>query len=316
MSTLSNTVFIEERNEKMVFDQDVFVKELRKRKEYIENYLKEYLGDKPDDMALIHQAMHYAVMNGGKRLRPIMVLEGTAIAGGKPESVMLAACAIEMIHSYSLVHDDLPAMDDDDFRRGKPTCHRAFGEANAILTGDALLTGAFELMARNADVDGIDLKDVIRVIREVSHAAGSEGMIGGQIMDLAGEDQIAHFDLSILHGLKTGELFKASLRAGAILGRLNEDGLEALTQFGTHFGLAFQITDDILDVSGDQSLIGKPVGSDEKNVRTTYTSLFGVEGARKKAQQCVEDCLKSLSIFGTQADFLRDLARFTLFRTS
>jgi len=300
----------------MSFNLDVFVSELQRRKEYIDNYLGNYLEGLPANPPPIHQAMHYAVMNGGKRLRPILVLEGTAIAGGKAEDVMPTACAIEMIHSYSLVHDDLPAMDDDDFRRGKPTCHRVFGEANAILTGDALLTAAFEMMANNAEIDGVELRDVIRVIREVAQAAGSQGMIGGQVMDLAGEDQGEPFDLSVLHGLKTGELFKASLRIGAILCRLSDDGLEALTKYACHFGLAFQITDDILDVCGDQSLIGKPVGSDAKNVRTTYTSLYGLEGARTKAHQSVEACLDSLSLFAAEADFLRDLARFTLCRTS
>lgn len=300
----------------MDFDLVGFGLELRKRKEYIDECLQAFLGGPPAYPPLIHQAMGYAVMNGGKRLRPIMVLEGAALAGCTPERVLPTACALEMIHSYSLVHDDLPAMDDDDFRRGQPTCHRVFGEANAILAGDALLTGAFELMACNAERDGIQLKDVVRVIREVAHAAGSQGMIGGQVLDLAGEDPDGSFDLSLLHSLKTGELFKASLRAGAILGGLSERGLQALTEFGGHFGLAFQITDDVLDVSGDQRLLGKPVGSDLKNVRTTYTSLFGVEGALEKAQLSVAACLESLNMFGPEANFLRNLARFTLGRTS
>ena len=300
----------------MSFNPDHFGQELKTRKEHIEKSLEKFLNMVGGTPPIIQQAMHYAVMNGGKRLRPIMVLEGSTIAGGKAEGVLPTACAIEMLHSYSLVHDDLPAMDDDDFRRGQPTCHRVFGEANAILTGDALLTGAFELMAYNAAIDGIELSNVVRVIREVAHAAGSQGMIGGQVMDLAGQEEDTDFDPSIMHSLKTGELFKASLRAGAILSQLDEKGLEALTQFGHCFGLAFQITDDILDVSGDQNLIGKPVGSDEKNIRTTYTSLFGVEGARVKAQQSVEACLDILTVFGTEADFLRNLARFTLYRTS
>jgi geranylgeranyl diphosphate synthase type II len=300
----------------MNFDMDLFTQELKTRKGYIDKSLDKFLGGEPQYPPLIHRAMHYAVLNGGKRLRPIMVLEGARIAGGNYESVIPTACAIEMIHSYSLVHDDLPAMDDDDFRRGQPTCHKVFGEANAILTGDALLTGAFELMADNALIDGIELKDVVRVIREVSRAAGSQGMIGGQVLDLAGENQAVAYYLSVLHGLKTGELFKASLRAGAILNKMDEEGLEALTQFGKNFGLAFQITDDILDVIGDQNLIGKPVGSDEKNVRTTYISLFGVEGAKEKAEQSVQACMASLAVFGSEAEFLRDLARFTLSRTS
>lgn len=300
----------------MSLNVEAFEQELKQRKKYIDTCLEKYLGGPAAYPPVIHQAMYYAVMNGGKRLRPVLVLEGTAIAGGKAEQVLPTACAIEMIHSYSLVHDDLPAMDNDDFRRGKPTCHRVFGEANAILAGDALLTAAFEFMTRNAEIAGIEVIDVIRVIREIAHAVGSQGMIGGQVLDLAGADQEESPDLSVLHGLKTGELFKASLRAGAILCRFNEEGIEALTRFATHFGLAFQITDDILDVSGDQVLIGKPVGSDAKNVRTTYTSLYGLEGARVKAQQSVEACLDSLSIFASEADFLRNLAAFILHRTS
>lgn len=298
----------------MSFNIEYFTQELRTRKEYIDNCLGRFMGDGSEKLPLINQAMHYAVFNGGKRLRPIMVIEGAIIAGEKAEQVIPTACAMEMIHSYSLVHDDLPAMDDDDFRRGKPTCHIVFGEANAILTGDALLTGAFEVMAENASIEGIRVIDVVRVIREVARAAGSQGMIGGQVMDLSADEH--NYDLSILHGLKTGELFKASLRAGAILGQMDEAGLQALTQFAHHFGLAFQITDDILDVTGDQTLIGKPVGSDEKNVRTTYTSLYGVQGAREKAEQSVHACLESLAVFGAKAEFLRNLAQFTLYRTS
>lgn len=300
----------------MSFNAEIFQQELQQRKKYIDTCLENYLGGPPAYPPVIHQAMYYAVMNGGKRLRPILVLEGTAIAGGKADNVMPVACAIEMIHSYSLVHDDLPAMDNDDFRRGKPTCHRVFGEANAILTGDALLTAAFELMTHNTEIAGVEVIDVIRVIQEIAHAVGSQGMIGGQVLDLACSDQEESTDLIVLHGLKTGELFKASLRAGAILSRFNEEGLQALTRFATHFGLAFQITDDILDVSGDQALIGKPVGSDAKNVRTTYTSLYGLEGAQAKARQSIEACLDSLSIFASEAEFLRNLARYVLSRTS
>jgi geranylgeranyl diphosphate synthase type II len=300
----------------MSFNLDTFLRELNHRKGLIENNLNMYWGKDNNNLSLIDQAMGYALFNGGKRLRPIMVVEGAVIAGKKPESVLPAACAIEMIHSYSLVHDDLPAMDNDDYRRGKPTCHRVFGEANAILAGDALLTGAFELITRNADMDGIEIRDVLQVIREVAAAAGSKGMVGGQVMDLANDNIGNERDLSLLHSMKTGALFKVALRAGAILGQMDEKGLSALTDFGTQFGLAFQITDDILDVNGDESLLGKPVGSDIKNVRTTYTSIFGIEGARKKALKIVENCLDSLVGFGSEADFLRNLARFTLFRTS
>jgi hypothetical protein len=176
--------------------------------------------------------------------------------------------------------------------------------------------GAFELMASNADIEAVKLPAVIKTIREVARAIGSQGMIGGQVMDLAGEDHCAEFDLKTLHSLKTGELFIASLRAGGILGGISESGLNALTRFGHCFGLAFQITDDILDISGDQNQMGKPVGSDQKNIRTTYTSLYGLDGAQEQAEQSVNECLAALAGFGNEADFLRDLAQFTLHRTS
>lgn len=301
----------------MSFDLQAFNQEIGKRKAYIDSCLKQYLSSEDSYPPVIHQAMHYAVFNGGKRLRPIMLIEASQIAGGTAEKVMPAACAIELIHSYSLVHDDLPAMDDDDFRRGKPTCHRVFGEANAILTGDALLTSAFELMARNADVEGIDPKNVIRMIGEIAAAAGSQGMVGGQVIDLASEGQnIDYKTLQKLHSLKTGQLFKAALRAGAILNNMDEKALQVLSLYAEHFGLAFQISDDILDVQGDESLIGKPVGSDLKNNKTTYTSLFGVEGASQLLGQSIEICLSALENFGQEADFLRDLAQFILYRKS
>lgn len=298
-------------------DIDLFLLEMNRRKQNIDNYLEQIMIKDNTFPPIIHQAMRYAIFNGGKRLRPIMVLEGSRIAGGNPEDVLMIACAMEMIHSYSLVHDDLPAMDDDDLRRGKPTCHRVYGEANAILTGDALLTGAFQMMASSIVMPGIDPLKLLQVINDIALAAGSEGMIGGQVLDLDMENKaLDHKELEQLHCMKTGALFKASLQAGAFLSGMDEAGLEHLNQYAQHFGLAFQITDDILDVNGDQLLIGKPVGSDEKNLKTTYTTLFGVKGAQEMAQQCVDACLESLSGFGSEADFLRDLARYTLYRTA
>lgn len=298
-------------------DINLFALEMNRRKQNIDSCLETVMNKDDTFPPILHQAMRYAILNGGKRLRPIMVLEGSRIAGGNPEELLMIACAIEMIHSYSLVHDDLPAMDDDDLRRGKPTCHKVFGEANAILTGDALLTGAFQLMARSIVLPGIDPLKLLQVIQNIALAAGSEGMIGGQVMDLDMENKaLDHKNLEKLHCLKTGALFKASLEAGAVLSGMDALGLEALDQYAHHFGLAFQITDDILDVNGDQILIGKPVGSDEKNLKTTYTTLFGVEGALEMAQQCVDACQESLAIFGPEADFLRNLAKYTLHRTA
>lgn len=300
----------------MAFNKTAFLQQLQNRKQYIDQGLEGFL---PVDgyPPVIHEAMHYAVSNGGKRLRPIMVIEGAKLGGQTAETVMPTACAIEMIHCYSLVHDDLPAMDDDDLRRGKPTCHIVYGEANAILTGDALLSRAFELMAVNASLPGSTAEGLLRVIAEVAAAIGSKGMIGGQVLDLQWEGQAIKLEeLQCLHLLKTGALFRAALRAGALLGGLEEKQLDALSDYARHFGLAFQITDDILDVCGEQEIIGKPVGSDQKNDKTTYVSLFGFEGAQDLARQSMQLCIESLRGFGPEADFLRDLARFTLHRDS
>ncbi|MGI6435121.1 MAG: polyprenyl synthetase family protein [Syntrophomonadaceae bacterium] len=298
----------------MAFNKTAFLQQLQNRKQRIDQGLEGFL---PVDgyPPVIHEAMHYAVSNGGKRLRPIMVIEGAKLGGQTAERVMPTACAMEMIHCYSLVHDDLPAMDDDDLRRGKPTCHIVYGEANAILTGDALLSRAFELMAANAALPGITAEGLLRVIAEVAAAIGSKGMIGGQVLDLQWEGQAIKLEeLQCLHLLKTGALFGAALRAGALLGGLKEKQLDALSDYARHFGLAFQITDDILDVCGEQEIIGKPVGSDQKNDKTTYVSLFGLEGAKDLARQSVRLCIESLQGFGAEADFLSDLARFTLYR--
>lgn len=296
--------------------QDTLLQELELRKKLVEGALEKYvvLDAYP---AIIHEAMYYATFNGGKRIRPIMVMEGAVLAGISPELVMPTACALELIHSYSLVHDDLPAMDNDDMRRGKPTCHIKFGEDMAILTGDALLTLAFELIASNADIDGIEYKNVVKVIRKVAKAAGSQGMIGGQVLDLQAEGKsIDYDDLKNLHSLKTGQLFRAALTAGAILGGMGADKLVRLEKYAYHYGLAFQITDDILDVKGDATLIGKPIGSDEKNDKTTFPKLFGLEKSLELAQDNIAICLENLEEFDDKADFLKNLALFTLQRNS
>jgi len=295
---------------------DSFHQQLQARKEYVDGCLQKYLKQQEAYPKLIHEAMTYAVFNGGKRLRPIMVLEGARIAGGQKESVVPVACAIELIHSYSLVHDDLPSMDDDDFRRGKPTCHKVFGEAIAILAGDALLTAAFELMTKNACIEGIEPRVLLEVIGEIARAVGSRGMIGGQVIDLESEGKkIDYNTLRTLHTLKTGELFQVSLRAGALLNNIDDKGLKALTDYSYHFGLAFQITDDILDIQGNEELTGKPVGSDERNLKNTYPSLLGLDKSYKMAAESVNACLDSLALFGEEANFLRSLASYLLHRS-
>lgn len=298
-------------------EKALFNEWMKKRKELAEDSLKECLDRLFAEKQMIHEVMTYAVYNGGKRLRPILVFEGAAIAGAELKKVIPAACAMEMIHCYSLVHDDLPAMDDDDYRRGKLSCHKAFGEDMAILAGDALLTGAFELLATMPCQNDEDRMRLLQVIGEIASAAGSAGMVSGQVLDLKSEGQnIDHAELQHLHALKTGKLFLASLRAGAILGGLEPAGLQKLTDYAENFGLAFQITDDILDVIGDELEVGKPIGSDAKNSKTTYTSLYGLDKAKALAEKSVQACIENLKGFGEEADFLRYLAYYLLSRTS
>jgi len=299
----------------MDFGMEHFKAQVNKYRDFIDEQLQETLESVNTYPPTIHEAMRYSVFNGGKRLRPMLVFEGAKLAGGNPDEVIPAACAMELIHCYSLVHDDLPAMDDDDLRRGKPTCHIIYGEAIAILAGDALLTRAFELLALSSNLQQIDPARVVQVISEVSKAVGSCGMIGGQVVDLQSEGrQIDCSTLETLHSLKTGQLFRVSLRSGAIIAGMDNKTLAILDNYCYHFGLAFQISDDILDIKGNPQVIGKPVGSDFKNAKNTYPSILGLEKSYQLAQNAVEACLESLQVFGKEADFLRCLARYTLQR--
>jgi len=299
------------------FNVVTFEGELSDKKAYVEKFMREFMPPENAYPQVIHRAMHYAVFNGGKRLRPILVLESAQVVGKDLTRALPVACAMEMIHSYSLVHDDLPAMDDDDLRRGKPTCHKVFGEANAILTGDALLTLAFEIITVCADLPGMDPRYVAKVVRETARAVGSLGMVGGQVLDLELEGKDTDFfTLKTLHSKKTGALFRACLRAGALLFGVEDERLQALTRYAENFGLAFQITDDILDVEGDEKITGKPVGSDEKKRKVTYPSLLGMDEAKKLAKSSVEEAVESLNVFGAEADFLRNLALYLLHRRS
>jgi geranylgeranyl diphosphate synthase type II len=232
--------------------------------------------------------------------------------GAKGTDYLTTGCAMEMIHTYSLIHDDLPAMDDDDYRRGKLTNHKVYGAGMATLAGDALLTLAFEVMLRQ---QGVSAETLVQVVREISQAAGPDGMGGGQAHDLESEGkQISMETMKKIHLGKTGALFRAAIRSGAILGGASEDELQALTVYADNFGLAFQITDDILDVIGDEQVIGKPVGSDEKNHKSTYVTLTSLEEAQKLAQEAVDTAIDALKIFGEEADFLRELVAFLVKR--
>ncbi|WP_314663388.1 farnesyl diphosphate synthase [uncultured Selenomonas sp.] len=289
------------------------MKELwKKRQELVECALKDELAQTPVLDPVLRESMEYSLMAGGKRLRPVLLMAAADAVGADGTRFLPVACALEMIHTYSLIHDDLPAMDDDDYRRGKLTNHMVYGDAVAILAGDALLTLAFTVILRQKVVSA---ETLLRVVDEISRAAGAEGMVGGQVLDLRAEDvHITMEDLRRVHMGKTGALFRAALRSGAILAGATQEQLAALTSYADHFGLAFQITDDILDVVGTSEEIGKPVGSDEKNHKSTYVSLTSLEEAQELARRTAEEAEKALSIFGTEADFLRDLVAYLVNR--
>lgn len=261
------------------------------------------------------EAMRYSLMGGGKRLRPVLVIAAAKLFGVPAERVMPTACALELIHTYSLIHDDLPAMDDDDLRRGRPTSHKVFGEAVAILAGDALLTMAFELAGRQARVPGVTAEQAAQVVVEIASGAGPAGMVGGQVEDLTWEGRSAgEAQLIRIHRLKTGALIRTALRCGAILGGASAADLDRLTQYADHFGLAFQIQDDVLDVAGDAAKTGKGVGRDAKHQKSTYVSLFGLEGARVRARAEVAAARTALTNFGQRADALVTLVQFVIDR--
>lgn len=260
----------------------------------------------------LRASMAYSLMAGGKRLRPILLMAAADAVGVDGTKFITAACALEMIHTYSLIHDDLPAMDNDDYRRGKLTNHKAYDEGTAILAGDALLTLAFSVILRQQDVPA---ERLLRIVDEISRSAGAEGMVGGQMLDLEAENRrISMEELQRVHMGKTGALFRAALRSGAILAGASEQQLAALTAYADHFGLAFQITDDILDVVGTAEDIGKPVGSDEKNHKSTYVTLTSLDEAQSLARQTVESAVDALHIFGDEAAFLRELVLYLVRR--
>lgn len=278
----------------------------------VEAALLEELGVESALVPQLADSMRYSLMAGGKRLRPILVMAAADAVGARGTDFVQVACGIEMIHTYSLIHDDLPAMDNDDYRRGKLTNHKVYGEALAILAGDALLTQAFEVILRQ---QGVPAEVLVQVVREMSVAAGPNGMVGGQVIDMLSEGKrISLEELRRMHMGKTGALFRAAIRSGAILGGADAARLEALTTYADCFGLAFQITDDILDVVGDEAVIGKPVGSDERNDKSTYVTLTSLEEARELAAETVAKALKALELFGREADFLRELVQMLLER--
>lgn len=257
----------------------------------------------------IVEAMWYSLSAGGKRLRPVLMLEFCRVCGGDVKSVLPSACALEMIHTFSLIHDDLPCMDDDDLRRGKPSCHKAYGEAEALLAGDALLNLAYEIISGSS----LSAEVKIAVISELSRNVGINGMIGGQVIDTAYDGEMTGSLLLEMYGMKTGALLKSACKIGCIAANADEAKLKAAEVYAEKLGLAFQIIDDILDVSGDEKLLGKPIGSDKESGKTTYASIYGLEESRKAAEKLTKEALSELDKFGDN-EFLKELTMFLLVR--
>lgn len=289
-------------------------KYLKERQILVEDYLQTLVPEQSGPLARMMETMRYSLFAGGKRLRPILLMAAADAAGSDGRRFLHSACALEMIHTYSLIHDDLPAMDDDDYRRGRLTNHKVFGEGMAVLAGDGLLTLAFETLLSQPDVAPAILA---KVALEVAQAAGPSGMVGGQAIDLGSEGQQPTPEImTLMHRLKTGALFRASLRAGALLAGASEAEVQSLTEYAEQFGLAFQITDDILDVTGSEAILGKPVGSDEKNHKATYVSVYSLPEALQMAKCAVDESVRALERFGDKAEVLRSLSEYLLSRDS
>ena len=294
-----------------MFELKLYIKQ---KNQIIDAALERMFQDSHSSKTLV-KAMKYSLMAGGKQIRPVLCLAACEAVGGVPEDALTAACALEMIHTYSLIHDDLPAMDDDELRRGKATCHIAFNEATAILAGDALLTLAFEVLSSVQFDDGNQAFRWLKVIRLISVAAGYQGMIQGQMLDIASEGiKLSADELETMHLLKTGALIETSLACGALLGGADRRQTDLLSDYGRKIGLAFQVADDILNVEGNPELMGKAVGTDRQRDKSTYPSVLGIQAAREFSKKLVQKALQALETFDKQADPLRGIARYIIER--
>ena len=278
----------------------------------VDEALDQFLPAESESPQTIHQAMRYSIFAGGKRLRPILTLAAAKACGGGSDQALAPACAVEMMHTYSLIHDDLPGMDNDDLRRGRPTSHKVYGEGMAVLAGDALLTEAFITLASTQATERYPLKEILL---EFATCGGSKKLIGGQVLDLEGENQDLALDQLIqIHENKTAALLTTSLRLGAMSANATEEQLTALTDFGYHLGLAFQVIDDILDVTQSTEKLGKTAGKDEAAQKATYPAILGLEESKKEAKRLTEKALNALKIFGAQAKDLEAIAHYLLDR--
>ncbi len=291
---------------------------LSQKRQQVEEALGRLLPAPGNELDRHFESLNYSLQAGGKRVRPILCLAATEALGRETDPRLLPmVCALECIHTYSLIHDDLPAMDDDELRRGKPTNHMIYGEAGAILAGDGLLTFAFELLSEPTAGALLPDRERLRITHLIARAIGSRGMVGGQALDMDAEDKSISLEtLQMIHRCKTGALITASVQTGAIIGQASEAQYQALTVYGNHIGLAFQIVDDLLNVLGTTEQLGKASGSDAKHSKATYPAFFGVEQTRAMAQETVQAAIDALADFDRQADPLRELARYIYSRTN
>lgn len=283
---------------------------MNKKINKVEEYLKSVVKENENPQKLIYEAMNYSLLSGGKRLRPLLLLGAYELFQANEDAAMPFACAMEMIHTYSLIHDDLPAMDNDDYRRGRLSNHKRFGEAAAILAGDGLLNKAFETGLEAALEHKINIESALKALAEIAGSSGSDGMIGGQVVDMFGHDKISSLeDLKYMYSLKTGAIIKSSVIAGALLGGADEKELRALESYAEKIGLAFQIEDDILDVTGTLEKLGKAAGSDAANDKITYLIFASIEEAQNTVVKLTEEAVESLNVFGEKAVHLAGLAK-------
>ncbi len=290
---------------------------LSKKKETVDKALESLVPPADTFPPRLFEAMRYSLFAGGKRVRPILAIASAEAVGAKTAGLLPIAGALELIHTYSLIHDDLPAMDDDDFRRGRPTCHKVFGDALAILAGDGLLNRAFEVLSDPRRLKAVPVNRMMMIMSEISRASGVFGMVGGQVVDMESEGKEVDFaTLEYIHTHKTGALIRASVRVGALYARAGEKRLKALTRYGELVGLAFQIADDILDITGAQEDIGKDVGSDLKKGKKTFPSYYGLAESRRRAREVSDKAIAILKPFDGKADPLRELAKYIVNRVN
>jgi geranylgeranyl diphosphate synthase type II len=290
---------------------------VRNKRKQVDQWLDRLLPKADQEPKLLHESMRYSVFAGGKRLRPILAISAYEIAGRTDDAIMPPACGLELIHTYSLIHDDLPCMDDDDMRRGVPTNHKVYGDGMAVLAGDALLTLAFELILANQSIASTPASVSREIALRVAKAAGSQGMVGGQVMDISGYSKdrlLSTLETTCL--MKTGKLILASLETGALLAEADSSTAYALSEYGTRLGLAFQVTDDVLNVTGDAQVMGKSVKSDASHDKVTFPELMGVDASIAYAHDCIRNAKASLETLAPAAWFLHELADYVLTRNS